>query len=244
MSEFNLLQSYPRAKRKSIGRVVTPEAKSIAEKLDFHYFDGDRKHGFGGYNYDGRWQAVAQTARERYNLTSNSKVLVDRSDKGFLIFDLKKLIPGITVFGTHPSEYSINHAMDGYGRYARIKGIEGGDLKLIEQKAQEAINPFLMKADLWSLPFKDDFFDTVISINNVCAYEDPKHRWAVSEIIRVSKNNGKNCYIQNDSWKNEHQRKLLREWSLLCKIFLNTKEWGKLYQEERYNGDWGFTIIE
>jgi len=43
MPEFNLLQSYPRMKRGSLGREVTPEAISKAEKLGFDYFDGDRK---------------------------------------------------------------------------------------------------------------------------------------------------------------------------------------------------------
>jgi len=244
MPEFNLLQNYPRIKRKNIGRVITPEAKKIAEKLDFHYFDGDRKHGFGGYVYDGRWQTVAELARERYNLNKDSKVLIDRSDKGFLIYDLKKLIPGIEIYGTHPSEYVINHAMDGYGRYAKIHGTEGGDPRLIEQRAREKIIPYFIKADLWDLPFKDNFFDTVISINNVCAYSSPKHRQAIREIIRVSKNNGKNCYIQNDSWRNESEKNALMNWSLLCKIFLDTKGWANLFKEEGYEGDWGFTIIE
>ena len=62
--------------------------------------------------------------------------------------------------------------------------------------------------------------------------------------MRVSKHNGRNCYIQNDSWKNQHQKKALMDWTLLCKIFLDTKEWEKIFTEENYNGDWGFTIIK
>jgi protein-L-isoaspartate(D-aspartate) O-methyltransferase len=244
MSEFNLLQNYPRTKRGNLGRVITPHAKKVAERLDFDYFDGDRKFGFGGYNYDGRWQAVASLAKKRYHLNKKSVVLIDRSDKAFLIFDLKNLIPGITIYGTHRTDYPINHSMEGYGKYARINVLEDGDPRLIEHKAREEISPFLIKADLWNLPFKDNFFDTVISINNVCAYDKPKHLQAIREIMRVSKNNGEDCYIQNDSWKNEHQEEMLIGWSLLCKVFLGAKEWEKLYRKEGYNGDWGFTIIE
>ena len=244
MSEFNLLNSYPRMKRKGIGRIVTPENKAIAEKLDFHYFDGDRKYGFGGYFYDGRWQNVAKLAKERYCLNKNSRVLVDRSDKGFLIYDIKKLIPGIEVYGTHPSEYSINNAMEGYGRWVLINGIEKGDPKLIEEKSRKEILPFLIKADPWDLPFKDNYFNTVISINNVCAYESPKNVESIKEIIRVSKDNGIKSYIQNDSWRNQYEKEMLLGWTLLCKTFLDVDEWEKLFMEEKYNGDWGFTIIE
>ncbi len=244
MPEFNLLQDFPRVKRRALGREVTKEAITKAEKLDFDYYDGDRKFGFGGYVYDGRWNSVAKLAKERYNLNENSVVLVDRSDKGFLIFDLKKIIPGITVYGIHPSRYVINHAMEGYGKWALINGIETGDPKIIEEKARQEINFCFIQGEGWNLPFKDKFFDSVVSINNVCSYTEEKARLAVREIIRVSKNNGENCYIQNDSWRTPEEERMLKEWSLLCRTYLDTKGWEKLYQEEGYNGDWGYTIIE
>lgn len=247
MPEFNLLEKagLPQIKKRSgQPRVLTDEIIRKAEMLGFDFYDGDRKYGYGGYYYDGRWAAVAKAAKEKYGLNSNSKVLIDRCHKGFLVYDLKKLIPGITVYGISPSEYTINHAMEGYGRWALINGSEDKEPRFIEEKAREEIIPFLIKADSRDLPFKDNYFDAVISIENACSFPEQECRKVVREIVRVSKNNGKNCYIQNDSWRNEQQKNALMEWTFLCKTFLNTEEWARLFREEGYNGDFGFTIIE
>ena len=245
MAEFNLLQSFPKVKRGLIGRVVTPETLKISRKQGFDYYDGNRNYGFGGYVYDGRWRAVAELAKRRYALTAKSQVLVERCEKAFLVFDIKKLIPGITVFGSHCFEYALTHAMDGYGRWALINGKEKSkDPKLIEQQARDEVSPFLIKAELNdSFLFKDNFFDTVISINSICNYPEAECRNALREIMRVSKNKGENCYIHTDSWTNAQEKEALMKWVLLCKTFLDTKSWERLYQEEGYRGDWGFTIF-
>ncbi len=231
-------------KREKIERNLTPQMRQQAARLDFYYYDGDRKYGFGGFYYDGRWQEVARTARDRYGLNEHSRVLIDRCDKGFLVYDLKKIIPGITVYGLSPSEYAINHAMDGFGRWFLINHPQPGDPALIEKQAREEILPFLLHGHATEIPFRDSFFDTVISINNACAYPEPECRRAIHEIIRVGKHQGKNCYIQNDSWRNEHEKNMLLNWTLLCKTFLDTTQWEHLYKEAGYHGDWGYTIIE
>lgn len=244
MPEFNLLQSFPKVKRGRVGRVKDDELLKTSQKQGFDYYDGERKYGFGGYNYDGRWREVAKLAKERYSLNPDSKVLVDRSDKGFLVYDLKELIPGIEVYGIHPSEYSINNSMDGFGKLALINRLEEGDLKSIEQEAREKIAPFLIKADITNLPFRDNYFDTVISINSICNYPETECRKAVREIIRVSKDNGKNSYIHTDSWRTQAEKETMEQWVLLCKTFLDTEGWKKLYEEEGFKGDWGFIIFD
>jgi len=246
MPEFNLLQSYPKTKRGAVGRITTPEIIDIARKQEFDYYDGDRKYGFGGYVYDGRWQAIARLAKERYNLNENSKVLIERCEKGFLVYDIKKLIPGITVYGSHYcSEYVLNHAMEGFGRYNLIHDEERRDLspKLIEQQAKEEIMPFLVKTDTRDLIFKGGYFDTVISINSVCGFSEEECKQAIREIKRVSKENGKNCYIHADTWTNEKEKKSMLDWILLCKTFLDKDQWIKLFKEEGYTGDYGFIIF-
>lgn len=246
MPEFNILDAagLPQIKkREGMTRVITPEIKEKAEKLGFDFYDGDRKYGYGGYYYDGRWKAVAKIIKERYNLNSSSKVLIDRCHKGFLVFDLKELIPGITVYGIHPGEYALIHAMEGYGKWALINGKEEGDLDFIEEKAKQEIMPYLLKAESTEMPFKDNFFDVVISIENACSYPCEECKKVIKEIIRISKDNGKKCYIQNDSWRDENEKQKLLGWTYLCKTFLDVNDWEKLYQEAGYNGDWGYTII-
>lgn len=245
MQEFNLLEKagLPQIKERSKIRTVPPEVKEAAKRMDFLFYDGNRKYGYGGYVYDGRWKAVAKTAAERYNLNKESKVLIDRCNKGFLVFDLKKLIPEITVYGIHPAEYALNHAMDGYGMWALANEEETGDPRIIEQRARDEITSFLIKGDSNNMPFRDNFFDTVISIENACAYPELQCRKVVREIVRVTKDNGKKSYIQNDSWRNESERQIFLKWTLLCKTFLDLEQWANLYKEENYEGDYGFTII-
>ncbi len=249
MPEIHLLQTYPRISRTKIDRVLTPENRALAERLDFYYYDGKREYGFGGFVYDGRWQAVAQAMKEQYHLTPASKVLIDRCDKGFLVFDLKQLIPGVTMYGLHPRPYALNHALEGYGKWFLIQQKNEGkpleeDPWVIEEKARKEITPFLVQGDSCNMPFPDRYFDTVISINNACAYPPEDCKKVIREIMRVSKNNGEKCYIQNDSWRTEAEKEKLMQWTLLCQTFLDTTAWAQLYQELGYRGDWSHTIIE
>ncbi len=247
MAEFNILEAagLPQKKKRERGITITKSLKKSSEELGFDFYDGERKYGYGGYLYDGRWQAVAKVAQERYKLNQKSRVLIDRCHKGFLVYDLKNLIPGITVYGIHPKEYAINHCMEGFGRWALINGVEkNSDHKMIEERAKQKILPFLIAGNSKDLPFKDKFFDSVISIENACSYFENDCRNVVKEIVRITKDRGEKSYIQNDSWTNENEKNKLRKWSFLCKTFLSTKEWEKLYLEEGYNGDWGYTIIE
>ncbi|MCX6746782.1 MAG: class I SAM-dependent methyltransferase [Candidatus Pacearchaeota archaeon] len=253
MSEFNLLESagLPQKKKRDREGVITQEDREIAGKLAFDFYDGDRRYGYGGYIYDGRWKKVAESAKERYKLNPNSKVLIDRCHKGFLVHDLKQLIPEITVYGMHPKEYAINHAMEGFGRWFLLNSKERNedpridiDPRLIEEKARDETSPFLIQADSREMPFGDNYFDCVISIENACSFPEEECRQIVREIVRVSKLSSHHCYIQNDSWENEEQKKKLLNWSKLCKTFLDMDQWKKLYEEEYYHGDFGFTIIE
>ena len=47
----------------------------IAKQYESDYWDGDRRYGYGGYKYDGRWKAVAEQLIEIYDLQSNAKIL-------------------------------------------------------------------------------------------------------------------------------------------------------------------------
>ncbi|GEM_PF-432255 len=262
MQHFNLLEAsgLPQKKRLRRETQVTEEDKKIALRLDESFYDGTRDKGYGGYSYDGRWKRVAEVIRERYKLNSDSKVLIDRCHKGFLVYDLMELIPGIIVYGIMSNEYPINHAMDGYGEFVLelldhksafcSYGSDQIDLKkwqnLVQElqlKAREKVLPYLLKCDSFEIPFKDNYFDSVISIENACAYSPGQCEKVIREITRVSKNNG--CdYIQNDSWENEDQKKSLLNWTFLCKTFLAINEYEEMYKKMGYNGDYGFTIIE
>ena len=99
-------------KRNYLDRMLNEKAKciKIAKKYDFHYWDGSRRTGFGGYKYiEGHWKPVAKKLINNYNLKSGSKVLDIGCGKGFLLNDMKLLKPKLNISGFDISKYAIEH---------------------------------------------------------------------------------------------------------------------------------------
>jgi len=75
--EVDLLINYPKTKRNLEERVAskTENDRVIARQFGREFFDGDRKHGYGGFNYMPRfWQPVIPTFKEYWNLSSNNSL--------------------------------------------------------------------------------------------------------------------------------------------------------------------------
>ena len=68
---------HKRTKRNYIERMMDEKVKcmKIAKKYGYDYWDGERKYGYGGYKYDGRWKVVAEDLIKIYNLPENAKIL-------------------------------------------------------------------------------------------------------------------------------------------------------------------------
>ena len=89
MVKVNLLNSILKIKRNVNQRLKkTKDDIKISKKFGKDYFDGERKYGYGGYKYDGRWKPVAKRIVSHFNLKSGSKVLDIGCGKGFLVKDL------------------------------------------------------------------------------------------------------------------------------------------------------------
>ena len=168
--EIDLLKNYPKTKRDISSRMnyKTEEDREIARKFDKEFFDGDRKNGYGGFFYNSRfWQNVIPAFKEFYNLDSTSNILDVGAAKGFMLYDFTKIIPGIKVQGLDISKYAVENSV-------------------------EEIKPFLKIGNAISLPYKNNSFDVVISINTVHNLEKKDLAKSLLEIQRVSK--GK-CFI-------------------------------------------------
>ena len=217
MAEINLLSSLPKSKRCITERkeAKTENHIKISRMYGKEYFDGDREYGYGGYKYDGRWISVAKDIKKHFELNDGEKVLDVGCAKGFLVKDFFDL--GIQSLGIDISKYAIDNSL------LEIKD------KLIIGSADK-------------LPFPDDTFDAVVSINTIHNLDRAKCKQAINEMQRVSKNK-KKLFIQVDSYLNEEQKKIFESWVLTAKFYGYPKEWIELFKECDYEGDWNWTII-
>ena len=207
-------------KRDYVARVVeNPKAEcaKIAKKFDYDYWDGDRRYGYGGYKYDGRWRGVAERMAAHYGLKAGQKVLDVGCGKAYLLYELAQVVPGLEVRGIDFSQYAIDHA-------------------------KEEMKPFLVQGLAQDLSrFEDSSFDFVFSLttlHNLYIYDLFK---AVKEIQRVSKGNS---YIMVESYRNEEEKANLLYWQLTCESFFKVEEWEWIYRECGYTGDYGFIFFE
>ena len=97
-------------KRDCLARMVDDKAYCMkkAKEYGYEYWDGDRRYGFGGYSYrPGYWKPVAEKIIERYNLKSGDKILDVGCGKGYLLYELQLLIPGLEIHGFDISRYGL-----------------------------------------------------------------------------------------------------------------------------------------
>jgi len=107
-------------KRNYLKRVLEIDksfAAKKAKKWGFDYWDGSRKICYGGYYYDGRWKNIAKKIIKYYKLTNASKVLDIGCGKGFLVYELKKLLPDAKILGVDISKYAIKNSKKEIKKY-------------------------------------------------------------------------------------------------------------------------------
>jgi cyclopropane fatty-acyl-phospholipid synthase-like methyltransferase len=84
---------------------------TISKKYGHDYWDGNRKFGYGGYKYiPGRWEQVAKKFIKKYKLNNQSKILDLGCGKGFLLFEIRKILPKIQITGIDISNYGLKNS--------------------------------------------------------------------------------------------------------------------------------------
>ena len=214
--KLNLMDRYPRVKNRLTERIeISDHDREIASKFDFEYFDGPRQYGYGGYYYHPKyWTATVDLFINYYKLSNNSRILDVGCAKGFMLYDLSLLIPNITLAGIDVSEYAIENAV-------------------------KEVKPFVSVASAINLPFDDNSFDVVISINTVHNLEREECAKSLQEIERVSKGNS---YITVDAYRNEEEKKRMFDWNLTAKTIMSVDEWVIFFNEIGYTGDYYWFI--
>jgi ubiquinone/menaquinone biosynthesis C-methylase UbiE len=209
---------HKRTKRDYLARMVDDKVHCMlkAKEYEFDYWDGDRRYGYGGYRYDGRWKPVAERLIERYNLGPKSRILDVGCGKAHLLHELKQLLPEAETVGFDISKHGL-------------------------ADAPEAIRPHLFRYRAQDpYPWGDNYFDLVISLGTFHNLRVFELQTAVGEVERV----GKQKYIMVESYRNELEQFNLQCWALTAEAFFDTAEWIWLYKHFGYTGDYEFIYFE
>jgi ubiquinone/menaquinone biosynthesis C-methylase UbiE len=85
------------------------------------------------------------------------------------------------------------------------------------------------------LPYLDDQFDLVISINTIHNLNEDECGMAIREIERVSR---KNAFIVVDAYTNEEEKQRMYDWNLTALTIKSNIEWKKFFKENGYTKDY------
>ena len=216
MPEINLLDLYPKSKRPidERSKIITEETRAIARKYGQEFFDGDRIYGYGGYRYDGRWKPIAQRLRDHYRLADDARILDIGCAKGFLVHDFAQLMPRAYVAGLDVSQYAIDNSMP-------------------------EIRANLTVGDAKELPYEDQSFDLVLSINTVHNLPREECARSLREIMRVTR---AHAFITVDAWRTEEEHQRLLKWMLTAYTFMSVPDWERFFAEAGYTKDYYWFI--
>lgn len=220
MSEVNLLRALPQTRRdvKKREEAKNPDVIAEARKFGEMYFDGPRNFGYGGYKYDGRWIPVARDIVTHFGLAPGMRVLDIGCAKGFLVRDLMAVCPGLDAFGLDISEYAVMHC------HPEVVG------RLHVGTADK-------------LPFPDQSFDCVLSINTIHNFDREGAKRALVEQERVARAKGR-TFVQVDAYRSPEQKEIFESWVLTAIYYDYPEGWLSLFKDAGYSGDWYWTILE
>lgn len=189
------------------------EAMEVARNFDFDYWDGERRYGFGGYKYlPGRWAEMAKALIDTYSLNNSSKILDIGCGKGYLLYELSQLLPGLKIWGIDISRYAINNL------HPDLKG------------------EFSVHDARTTLTFVDNSFDLCVSINTFHNFCLPEIVLALSEMQRLAKDK----YLVVEAHRNLEEFFNLQCWALTANTLIQPIEWKWLFELANYDGDFEF----
>lgn len=190
---------------------------NIARKFEKDYWDGPRMYGYGGYKYKKNLlKPIALRLIKNYNLNNKSKILDVGCGKGFILYEIKKILPEINIRGFDISKYGLKNA-------------------------KKEIKKFLHYGDAKKkFSYKNKSFDLVFSFNCLHNFQIYDLKNALKEIERV----GKKKLVVVEGYRNTKELFNLQCWALTADAFFSKKEWLWIFKEFGYTGDYELIYFE
>ena len=154
---------------------------------------------------------------ERYSLDSGMRVLDIGCGKGFQLAEIKMRHPALELHGIDISSYAVRNS-------------------------HESVRENIVLGSAEDLPFPDDYFDFVFSLNTLHNLTNPQLEKALKEITRVAK--GGRSYICVESFRNIQEFVNLLYWQVTCEQFCSPDEWSWWFDKTNYDGDYSFIYFE
>jgi len=189
-----------------------------SDYLTFGYDYFDNNHiieGYGGYKYDGRYEASVKKIIKHYGLKKGDRILEIGCAKGYILIEFQKL--GFNVIGLDYSKYAVNNCHP--------------DLKdsIFYHDVSEGIN------------YPDNYFDFVLSKDVIPHFEDKKLKYVFKEMFRVLKN--QNMFHDIQCGRNKLELEYMKKWDSTHKIIWTVKQWLSFFKEISYSCDYHFKIL-
>ena len=214
MIEKKIFTKFHKSTRRNyISRMKNEKVLSMikARKYDYNYWDGDRRYGYGGYKYiPGLLTPLAIKIIKEYNLDNNSSVLDAGCGKGFILYEIKKILPNIKISGFDISKYALKNSKKEIKKYLFMHNIKN------------------------NFPFKKNSFDLVISFNCLHNLKIFDLKNALKEINRV----GVKKFIVVEGYRDCNELFNLQCWALTAQAFFHKEEWLWIFRNFRYSGDY------
>ncbi len=188
-----------------------------SKKYGFDYWDGNRKFGYGGYKYiEGYQEHLARKLIKEYKLNQKSKILDIGSGKGFLAYELQKILKNKNILCCDISRYAIKNSK------------------------KELYNKVFYHDIRRKFKYKNNHFDLVLSINVLHNLKLESLEKSLKEINRLSKNK----FICVESYKNNKQQFNLQCWALTAETIIDTESWKWIFKKSSYSGDFEFIYFD